>query len=103
MSRRSSRGISQEARKFITDSYYGRCQYCNRAGDTLDHIIPLSKGGARGATNMTLACDACNSDKGDELYPDSVTKPLLEAAEKRVVVMASRGIGTRTKKRKKKN
>lgn len=34
---------------------------------TLDHIIPLAKGGVHAPSNMQLAHDRCNSDKGDSL------------------------------------
>ena len=101
MSKRGSRGISKNARNYLKKSYKGICQYCGGPGDTLDHIIPLSKGGPRGSTNVTLACADCNTRKGDQIYPDHITKPLLEAAEYHVVCMeflsTMRGIRNRKK------
>ena len=40
----------------------GRTNTC-----TVDHIIPLSKGGSGKAYNKTLACRGCNSSKKDSL------------------------------------
>jgi 5-methylcytosine-specific restriction endonuclease McrA len=102
MSKRGKRGISKAAKEFLIKSYEGTCQYCGEKGETLDHIVPLSKGGARGSSNVTLACSACNNAKGDSVYPDAITKPLLEAAEYRVVwmefMMTMRGIRNRRRR-----
>lgn len=53
----------------------------------MDHIVPLSKGGARGSSNVTLACKNCNNRKGNDIYPDEIVQPLLEAAAHRVIWM----------------
>ncbi|CAN7187248.1 HNH endonuclease [Acidovorax sp. LjRoot117] len=54
-----------------------RCQLCNRKtpkakrgsydddAPELDHIVPLSKGGAHSYLNTQCACRACNSKKSD--------------------------------------
>jgi 5-methylcytosine-specific restriction endonuclease McrA len=34
---------------------------------TLDHVVPLSKGGVHAPGNMQLAHDHCNTAKGDRL------------------------------------
>jgi hypothetical protein len=54
------------------------CQLCNEPCDqdatvpepkaaTLDHIIPLAKGGTHTMNNMQCACFECNSRKGDNV------------------------------------
>ena len=41
------------------------CVYCGSTEDlTLDHIVPLSKGGAHSPDNLCIACRSCNSSKG---------------------------------------
>lgn len=35
---------------------------------TIDHVIPLSKGGKHSWDNVKLACFSCNSAKGNRLY-----------------------------------
>lgn len=53
---------------FLRDSHV--CQYCYRKFTekklTLDHVIPLSKGGRHEWTNVVTACSACNNKKGDK-------------------------------------
>jgi 5-methylcytosine-specific restriction endonuclease McrA len=46
----------------------GLCQWCrNRRGETVDHVIPTSRGGANIWENVVLACRSCNNRKGDRL------------------------------------
>jgi len=46
-----------------------RCQVlgCNRAGQTVDHVVPRSRGGRHEWANVTLMCVRHNSQKGDRL------------------------------------
>lgn len=45
-----------------------RCNKCGaRTPLTLDHIVPLSKGGARRLWNIQLLCTVCNQKKADKL------------------------------------
>lgn len=42
------------------------CQYCgNTKHLTLDHLIPVSKGGKHTWDNIVTACEICNNRKGD--------------------------------------
>lgn len=52
------------ARIFERDRF--TCQYCGAKDAPLecDHILPLSKGGGNGDSNLLTACRACNSSKG---------------------------------------
>lgn len=34
---------------------------------TIDHLIPLAKGGSNGQDNLRLACEKCNSNKGNKM------------------------------------
>lgn len=40
------------------------CAYCNAHATHLDHVHPLSKGGADIESNIVPACAACNLSKG---------------------------------------
>jgi 5-methylcytosine-specific restriction endonuclease McrA len=46
-----------------------RCVYCatrlDHATATLDHVIPLARGGAHDPGNLVAACAPCNRLKGD--------------------------------------
>nr|WP_239115333.1 HNH endonuclease [Streptomyces sp. SID8499] len=44
-----------------------RCVYCDAPGGTVDHVIPLSRGGQHAEGNLVPACKSCNSSKGDKL------------------------------------
>ncbi|HUW15223.1 MAG TPA: HNH endonuclease, partial [Anaerolineae bacterium] len=41
------------------------CAYCGSTENlTLDHIVPLAKGGAHSPDNLCVLCKSCNSSKG---------------------------------------
>lgn len=48
---------------FIRDGH--RCQYCGDAADSIDHVIPRSRGGRNAWDNVTAACRPCNLRKRD--------------------------------------
>ncbi len=42
-----------------------RCQYCGGFADSIDHIMPRSRGGLHVWENVAAACRRCNLDKRD--------------------------------------
>jgi 5-methylcytosine-specific restriction endonuclease McrA len=42
-----------------------RCQYCNRAAENIDHVVPRSRGGEHAWENVVASCRSCNSRKED--------------------------------------
>jgi 5-methylcytosine-specific restriction endonuclease McrA len=42
-----------------------RCQYCGSAAETLDHVLPRSRGGRHVWENLVAACRRCNHTKAD--------------------------------------
>ena len=40
------------------------CAYCGSTADTLDHVLPVAKGGLTTRTNLIPACRSCNLAKG---------------------------------------
>jgi len=54
------------------------CPYCgeymNRRTKTLDHMVPLSKGGLHGTVNVIICCSRCNSAKGSRDFGDWVSR-----------------------------
>lgn len=48
-----------------------RCHWCGRelawSDSTIDHRIPLGKGGSNGNDNLVLSCEPCNRAKGCKL------------------------------------
>jgi 5-methylcytosine-specific restriction endonuclease McrA len=43
---------------------------CTRKNVTLDHIVPLSRGGNHTADNLRVACRSCNSSKGPKFLTE---------------------------------
>ncbi|MGI6456805.1 MAG: HNH endonuclease [bacterium] len=67
----------------LRDSY--RCQYCGRhypADElTLDHVLPVSRGGKDSWSNVVTACRQCNNRKGNFL-PDEAGMELQNQPKK---------------------
>lgn len=60
-------GISISEERRLREEYDYRCAYCGEVMPLeLDHIVPISKGGAHDISNATVACKSCNSSKGDK-------------------------------------
>jgi 5-methylcytosine-specific restriction endonuclease McrA len=63
-------------RTLARDGYL--CQYCGDTATTVDHIVPVTKGGTDEDFNLTSACNQCNSRKGNRMSPffGTALKPL---------------------------
>lgn len=48
-----------------------RCQYCGGSAESIDHVIPRSKGGQHVWENVVACCRACNVRKGDRSPAES--------------------------------
>jgi 5-methylcytosine-specific restriction endonuclease McrA len=63
---------------FLRDQF--TCQYCDeqlphRNKCTVDHVVPVSRGGTNGWSNCVTACGPCNVAKGDKLHPKPRREP----------------------------
>ena len=75
--------------RFCRENVYLRdkfvCQYCSNEFPyrklTLDHVIPLSKGGEHCWDNVVTACGPCNNKKADKT-PKQARMPLLNQPRK---------------------
>ena len=58
---------------YLRDS--NRCQYCGRKFSSselsLDHVVPISRGGKSSWENVVCACLPCNVKKGNKLLSES--------------------------------
>jgi len=45
----------------------GLCQYCDDPADSIDHVVPRSRGGPHCWENVVAACRRCNAAKRDRL------------------------------------
>ena len=48
-----------------------RCQYCGGGAESIDHVVPRSRGGAHVWDNVVAACRRCNATKGDRLLAET--------------------------------
>ena len=56
------------SKKELEKLYVGPCSYCGVSGKmTLDHVVPIQKGGQHSIGNLVPACGSCNSSKGQKL------------------------------------
>lgn len=46
------------------------CSYCFNLADTIDHIVPLVRGGTNFENNLIPCCRACNSSKANKLISE---------------------------------
>lgn len=77
--RRRARLAQADARTLAPQDYrrlaFGRpCQLagplCTGASETVDHVIPIARGGRHAIGNLIPACDWCNKSKGDRLLAE---------------------------------
>lgn len=53
--------------KYVKKMRRRRCKYCGGPeGNTIDHVIPLSRGGRNHWTNMVPCCQRCNCEKSNK-------------------------------------
>ena len=63
------RHVTAQERQIIVERAKGCCEYCRSRMDfatlsfSVEHIIPLSRGGETTLDNLALACPGCNSHK----------------------------------------
>lgn len=54
----------------VTQLYGDACYLCGGPADTIDHVIPLSRGGTNDIDNLRPACYDCNVSKGSQLIEE---------------------------------
>lgn len=71
--------FSPDKKKLVYDRDGGKCALCGRPlvfeEATLDHIVPISRGGANEIDNLRITCSSCNNMKG-QLYDNEMKKSM---------------------------
>lgn len=64
--------LTQEQWEEVVNKYGGKCAYCGReiVHPTIDHVIPISRGGKHAKDNVVPACVHCNIVKNDKLLSE---------------------------------
>ncbi|TMD03014.1 MAG: HNH endonuclease [Chloroflexi bacterium] len=57
-----------EVKEYLLLKWRHKCVYCQKGDIPLEveHIVPKRRGGSDRITNLTLACEACNQQKGSQ-------------------------------------
>jgi len=65
-----------EVREYLLNKWDRKCAYCEVENIPLqiEHIHPKSKGGSNRISNLTLACEKCNTKKGTQDIKDFLKK-----------------------------
>lgn len=62
-----------------------KCAYCRGSGDTIDHVIPRSRGGSHSWENCVACCTRCNARKADRLLTEiGWVLPFVPGSPKRI-------------------
>jgi 5-methylcytosine-specific restriction endonuclease McrA len=73
------RGVSLSRRAvFIRDRH--TCQYCGERAESIDHIMPRSRGGEHAWENVVAACRRCNTRKMNRLPSEAGLKLMHKPA-----------------------
>ena len=71
-------GVTSKQWDEILRKYNFRCAYCGVQGNmTMDHVIPVSKGGEHSSSNVVPACAECNSRKGTKHWEPRIFKRIV--------------------------
>jgi 5-methylcytosine-specific restriction endonuclease McrA len=76
---KTSRGVKfNKTNLCIRDEY--TCQYCQKKFETksltMEHVTPRSHGGKTNWSNIVMACEPCNTKKGNRLQMRPVKEPV---------------------------
>ncbi|WP_375478791.1 HNH endonuclease [uncultured Jatrophihabitans sp.] len=58
------------SRRGVLNRDGGRCAYCEGRADTIDHVVPRSRGGLHAWDNVVAACARCNHRKADRMLAE---------------------------------
>lgn len=57
--------LDSTATEYLRILHSDICSFCGKPAGTIDHIVPVAKGGTNDWDNLTAACPSCNSRKHD--------------------------------------
>lgn len=69
--------LTEERVREMWEELQGRCAYCGisiflemERDTTIEHIVPITRGGNGESHNLTLICALCNTSKNNRLYEE---------------------------------
>jgi 5-methylcytosine-specific restriction endonuclease McrA len=82
------------SRRAVFARDHNRCQYCGRAAESIDHVLPRSKGGAHVWENVVACCRRCNTYKSDRLLENCSLRLRSTPAAPQEYVWVKVAVGT---------
>lgn len=77
--RKENTNVTEEQIHEMWEELQGRCAYCGvsifidgNRDVTIEHIVPITRGGTDNPENLTLICHLCNCSKNNRLYEEWV-------------------------------
>ena len=65
--RKNENGVFVVSKKELSKLYRSPCFYCGSSNKiTIDHVVPISRGGTHGIGNLVPACAFCNGSKNSK-------------------------------------
>lgn len=64
---------NKKFRRYILMRDHYTCHFCGEYGDTIDHLLPRSKGGHTTPLNCVCACNLCNQSKASRSVDEFIT------------------------------
>lgn len=55
--------VSDRDLRRLRQRFGGSCAYCDAPANTVDHVLPIARGGRHAIGNLLPACKSCNSQK----------------------------------------
>ncbi|WP_212648415.1 RNA-guided endonuclease IscB [Deinococcus hopiensis] len=65
-----------ELRAYLLHLWDGKCAYCEKKGEEVEHLVPRSRAGSDRISNLVLSCRKCNELKGKRTLEEFLTKKL---------------------------
>lgn len=95
---------NQRRLKALCDKQNGKCYHCGvvmtagmfppiKTTATVDHLMPLAKGGRDCSDNRVAACHKCNKAKGNKVSEADVDKFRAMGLLKEIIVKPARTFG----------
>lgn len=69
------RKIKPKLRRHILHLFQKRCIYCGSNSNlTIEHLIPVSRGGMGKRENLAVSCQSCNTDKDNATHTEYIKR-----------------------------
>jgi 5-methylcytosine-specific restriction endonuclease McrA len=70
-----------------------RCQYCGAAAESIDHVVPRSRGGGHVWENVVASCRPCNVRKRDRMLEETSMRLRRRPAAPRELTWVAVAVG----------